>query len=172
MAKDNKALDKAVEELQEGEEEQPKKKGGKGKFILILLILLLLGGGGGAWFMLKPKPQGKAEQPKVEQPKPIFTTLDQFTVNLQPEDGDHYLQVGIDLRVSDEKVIEEINLHMPEVKNSLLFILSSKHGSEISTMEGKQKLATEIQSQVNKILGSTEPASPVTGVFFTTFIIQ
>ena len=80
--------------------------------------------------------------------------------------------MGIDLRVSDEKSIEEIKLHMPEIKNSLLFILSSKHASEISNMDGKQKLAAEIQAQVNKILGSTQPAAPVTGVFFTTFIIQ
>lgn len=147
---------------------QPKKK-----LMLIVVVALVLAaaGGGATWFFLQGQGGGAhQETPKAEEHKaPIFTTLDQFTVNLQ---GDNrYLQVGIDLKVADSKVVDKINLHKPEIKNGVLLLLSSKNAEELATLEGKQKLANELTDTVNRPMGL--PAGQgVVGVFFTTFVIQ
>lgn len=169
------AKDKAKEAPKQEEaatEEQPKKKKGKLK-ILILLLVLLAGGGGAAWYFTQGSGEHAAE-PKPEPPKPpVFVTLEPFTVNLQPSDaGDHYLQVGIDLKVADSKVVDEIKLHMPEIRNGVLLLLSSKQVEDISTVEGKQKLSAEIVAQANKPISAKEPGKGVVGVFFTSFVIQ
>jgi len=157
----------------ESEEDVPaKKKGGKLLIIIIAVVVLLGGGGGAAWFFLMNKPSGtEPAAPKVEAPKPpIFMSLETFTVNLQG--GSSYLQLNIDLRVSDDKVIDAIKLHMPEIRNGILLLLSSKSVTDLSTVAGKQKLGEEIRAQVNKLIALHDPKHGVLGVFFTSFVIQ
>lgn len=159
-------------------EEEPPKPKKKGKLLTILLALILLGGGGGgaAWWFMAGSKQGAtphdAKKEEAEKP-PIFFRLDQFTVNLQKGDGDdHYLQLDIDVQVSDDKVIEHIKLRMPQIRNAMLLLLSSKTPQDLASVEGKQKLSAEIVTQINKILGVTEPKKGVLGVYFSSFVIQ
>ena len=161
------ARDKAKEEA--AVDVPPKKK--KGKLFLVLGVLLALGGGA-AWYFM-PSDTKTAEH-KEEKPKPpVFVTLETFTVNLQAEGGgEHYLQVGIDLKVADSAVVDLVKLHMPEIRNGVLLLLSSKSAEQISSLEGKQKLSAEIQEQVNKPLSAKAAGQGVTGVFFTSFVIQ
>jgi flagellar FliL protein len=164
------ARDKAREEQQDEEPsgEAPKKK--KGKLLLILAILsVLAGGGGAAWYFLQPgSPEAKEEKPKP----PVFVTLETFTVNLQSDGGERYLQVGIDLKVTDQAVADAIKVHMPEIRNGVLLLLSSKRSEELASVEGKQKLSAEIQEQVNKPLRLRVGSKGVIGVYFTSFVIQ
>ena len=159
------------------EEEAPKPKK-KGKLLIILVAVLVLGGGGGgaAWYFLGASKGGEhhAEKKKEEPEKPpIFTRLEQFTVNLQKTDNeDHYLQVEMDLQVGEEKVIEEVKLRMPQIRNAMLLLLSSKTSAELASVEGKQKLSSDIVTQINKIIGAKEPKAGVVGVFFSSFVIQ
>ena len=167
MAKD-KAKEAAVAD------EPPKKK--KGKLFLILGILLVLGAGGGAaWYFTQSgtKSAEHAEHKEEKAKPPVFVTLETFTVNLQADGGgEHYLQVGIDLKVTDPTVVDLVKLHMPEIRNSVLLLLSSKSAEQIASLEGKQKLSAEIQEQVNKPLNAKAAGKGVTGVFFTSFVIQ
>lgn len=155
----------------QAEEAAPPPKSKK-KLIVILAAVLVLaaGGGGAAWYFLMGKTEEKPKEAKVEEAKPIFLTMDQFTVNLQ---GDNrYLAISMDLKVANEKVTEALKLHMPEVRNGMNLLLSSKHAEEIATVEGKQKLAEELRAAANKPLGLPDPNQGVTGVYFTSFVIQ
>lgn len=161
------ARDKAKEEAVA--DTPPKKK--KGKLFLVLGILLALGGGA-AWYFTSSGT--KPAEHNEDKPKPpVFVTLETFTVNLQAEGGgEHYLQVGIDLKVADTTVVDLVKVHMPEIRNGVLLLLSSKSAEEIANLEGKQKLSAEIQEQVNKPLNAKATGKGVTGVFFTSFVIQ
>jgi flagellar FliL protein len=164
------ARDKAKEEAVA--DEPPKKK--KGKLFLVLGILLVLGsvGGGAAWYFTQPDTKS-ADHHVEKQLPPVFVTLETFTVNLQADGGgEHYLQVGIDLKVTDPAVVDLVKLHMPEIRNSVLLLLSSRSAEQIASLEGKQKLSAEIQEQVNKPLNGKAVGKGVTGVFFTSFVIQ
>ena len=151
--------------------------GGKSrkKFFMVLgVAVVLLGGGGGAcaWYLVRNN-SSHIEGEKYETPKPpLFVALEPFTVNLQPEIGEQYLQVGLTLKVEDEANIALLKLHMPEVRSRLLMLLSSKKSSEISTSEGKRKLSDEIIAQVKEPLAVNSPPQSVSGVFFTSFVIQ
>jgi flagellar FliL protein len=167
MAKDK---GKPAAEVAEG---APKK--GKGKLLIIIIaaVVLLGGGGGAAWYFLKAKKTGGEEQVKHEEPAkpPVFVKLEAFTVNLTADGEDHYLQTDVELKVADAKVSDNIKAHMPEIRNNILLLLSSKTAGALSSMEGKQKLSNELKEQVNKVL-HTKDADGVSGVFFTSFVIQ
>jgi flagellar FliL protein len=143
-------------------------------WMMLGVIALLLGGGGGAgaWYLTRSGP-GHQDPDKAETPRPpLFLALDPFTVNLQEESGEQYLQVGLTLKVDDQGQIDLLKLHMPEVRSRLLMLLSSKKGSEILTPEGKRRLSDEIIAQVKQPLTLNGPPQGVSAVFFTSFVIQ
>lgn len=151
----------------------PPKKSKKKLFIMVGALLLVVAGGGGAWYFLGDKPAGESAAAKQEPPKPpVFIAMDPFTVNLQPEAGEQYLQVQFTLQVADEKQVEMIKLYMPLVRSRVLLLLSSKKPSELSTPEGKKKLQDEIVATIKQPFTPQSPPQGVTGVFFTSFVIQ
>ncbi|HZP85416.1 MAG TPA: flagellar basal body-associated FliL family protein [Burkholderiales bacterium] len=139
-------------------------KGGSKKKVLLLviagLVVALGGGGGSAWFVLHKKAGHGAEAAAKPKPHttPIFVTLEPFVVNLAG-DVQRYLQVGIDLKVAEAKIGDDIKAHLPEIRNGVLMLLSSKQVDELATAEGKNRLRQEIRSVVNKPLGF-EPNAP------------
>jgi flagellar FliL protein len=78
-------------------------------------------------------------------------------VNLAGE-VQHYLQVGIELKVADGKVGDAIKAHLPEIRNGVLLLLSSKQVDELGTLEGKNRLRQEIRLAVNTPLGIAAPS--------------
>jgi flagellar FliL protein len=152
------------------------KKSNKKRIVIALVVLFVLGAGGGsAWYFLgdqEGKPATADESKPVAPKPPLFVILDQFTVNLQTETSDQFLQVSMTLQVTDQSQEDIIKQYMPQVRNRLLLLLSSKKASDILSIDGKKKLSEEIITQVK--LPFTPKAAPqgVTGVFFTSFVIQ
>ena len=105
---------------------------------------------------------------------PVYVVLDPFTVNLKPEDGDHYLQVAISVEVDDTADGEQVKLFMPKLRNEVMFLLSDKLPSDLATKEGKEALADGIRDQMNAVLepGNKRGHGPVSEVLFTSFIVQ
>lgn len=147
----------------------------KKKLVIILIAALLVvgGGGGAAWFFMHDsgKPGEHAKEVKKVGP-PVFVPIDSFTVNLQSEDSDQFLQTTFMLQVQSADQVELIKLNMPKVRNRLLLLLSSKKASEINTMEGKKQLAAEIIAQLKLPFDDKGPEQEVADVLFTSFIIQ
>lgn len=183
----------AKPEAEEGDAPAPK-RGKKLLIILIVVILLLLVIAGGVVFMLmnkksdEHKDDAHAEEPAkivVDKSKPpTFIPLEAFTVNLQPGEGDHYLQAVIQLKVVDPTVSEDLKIFMPEIRHRVNLLLSSKLPSEIANIEGRENLAEEIMIETNYVLGfeppkqrsrktaNAEPWGPVLAVLFDSFIVQ
>lgn len=166
------------------EAEAPKKKGKLLIIILAVVMVVLIGGGAGAYLLLsKPSADKKAkadhgdeeevaaedEEEAHDEHPPVYEKLDTFTVNLSDE---AYLQTEIQLLVADAKVQEKIKARMPEVRDSLIRLLSSKTSEELSQVEGKAKLAEEVQKSVNEVLGVRKKSKGVKKVLFAAFIIQ
>ena len=155
---------KPGKELNDGKAE---KKSGKARLVIIISAVLLLGGAGGAaaWYYshLHATPA-----PKI----PVFLSLETFTVNLEPENSDQHLQTNLTLKVGDNEDVNKIKLHMPEVRNRVLLLLSSKTASQIATVEGKKKLATELLAEINQPFGEGGRSQAVESVLFTSFVIQ
>ncbi|MCX7673163.1 MAG: flagellar basal body-associated protein FliL [Thiobacillaceae bacterium] len=144
--------------------------------IIVIAVVALLAIGGGAVFLLTGKPaaeqqaEGEEAAAAEEEAKPpVYEKLETFTVNLA--DQESYLQVEISLKVADAKVQEKIKQHMPEVRDALLRLLSSKTAEELMTAEGKQALAEEVRKEVNRVIGAKK-SKGVKEVLFTSFIVQ
>ena len=157
--------------------------GSKKKLVVIAVaaVLLLGGAGGAAWYFMQggdaaaeqesPKASKKKKK-KDPQAKPEYVPVEAFTVNLQPENGEQYLQVQFTLQVDGAEQATLIKDNMAIVRNRVLLLLSGKKASEISTVEGKQQLAAEIQAIVQEPFERDGDEQEVTDVLFTSFIIQ
>ena len=95
-----------------------------------------------------------------------------FTVNLQSEHNDQHLQTNLTLKVDDAKTLDLIKLHMPEVRNRILLLLSSKEASQITDIAGKKKLAGELLAEINQPFSEGSRGQSVDSVLFTSFVIQ
>ena len=134
----------------------------KKKLIITIIVLLLAAGGGAGWYFTQGKaPEGEHAAEKKAEPvhEAKFVPMgENFTVNLQREEGDQYLQAGITLKILQPELEENIKKTMPEIRSKLLFLLSSKYPSELQTAEGKNKLVAEVIAEVDGILGLAVPA--------------
>jgi flagellar FliL protein len=158
--------------------------GGKSKlFIMIGAAVLVLGLGGGAgWYFMHgsadesaepaKKEHGSSKKKKKEEHPPEYLAIEPFTVNLQPENGDQYLQVAFTLQVEGTEQAELIKTNMAKVRSRVLLLLSGKKASEINTVEGKQQLAGEILAVVKEPFTEHGDEQEVADVLFTSFIIQ
>lgn len=154
----------------------------KKKLIMIVAAAVLVAGGGGggaAWYFLHDKggdheeaAPAKKKGKAAKAGPPVFVPIDSFTVNLQPENGEQYLQIAFTLQVPNAEEADNIKLNMPKVRSRLLLLLSGKKASELNTVEGKQQLAAEIVGQINQPFEEKGSEQDVSDVLFTAFIIQ
>lgn len=117
--------------------------------LIIILVVVLLAGAGAGWFFLGRDAGGEEEEDHSAADKAtVFFPLDQFTVNLQPEEGQQFLQVAITLKVVNQQTADAIKAALPEVRSRVLLLLSSKKPSQIASLQGKAKLAEDIIREV------------------------
>lgn len=170
-----------AEEKDAKEEAQPKKP--FLKFIILGVIALVLGAGGSAgwnFFIKGKKEEIKKEEIKKNANKPyakkkkekpgIAYPLDSFIVNLLDKAGagKRYLKIKIVLEVGDEEGQRTVDSHIPQLKDTILLLLSSQSFSDINTMEGKIELKQILLSRINQVLGE----GIVHRLYFTEFVVQ
>jgi flagellar protein FliL len=161
----------------------------KTKLIIIItvVVLLLSGIGGGVYYFFFRTPAAEpatgdapasvAAKPAAKETPgkpPVFLALESFTVNLKVAQGDdqQFLQIGMSLQLRSDKSVDPIKQRMPQVRNRVLMLLTNSKASELSTMEGKEKLVEQILTNINGLYPNLTDDAPVIGVFFTSFIIQ
>lgn len=180
-----------IEKEQEAEatEELPK-KGGKLKTILIAAgggMLLLLAGAGISYFLLKAQiaamvqaapPAATSDaasdaataggEPKTETFIGSLFALDPMVVNLEQSKGKRYLKVKMSFELNKEAVQEEIKARLPQLRDAILLMLSSKTFDDVSTVEGKLALRDAILTRVNGLLTT----GFIQRIYFEEFIVQ
>lgn len=153
----------------------PKKKSRKGLVFALLALLLLAGGGAGGWWWWSQEGQAPADKAKAADRKPakppVFVSLDPFTVNLQEENGEHYLQLQVVYHVADEKVTEQLKVYLPILRNRLLILLAAKRPSELNAPEGKAKLVSELLAAARESVPGLPPEQ-IQQALLGAFVIQ
>lgn len=169
-----KSIPRVVAPAPEPESPPPAKKSRK-KLFVIAGAALLLAIGGGAWYAFDnsagEKTAAADAQPQRAAP-PVFVVLEPFTVNLQPENGEQFLQVAFTLQVGSQTEVDQIKLYLPQVRSRVLLMLSSKKASELLSVEGKKKLADDIIGQIKQPFHPQGTPLEISNVFFTSFVIQ
>lgn len=164
-----------VAEKEENIEDVPGKKGSAFKWIVLFMVFFLVTGSGGffAWYKFlrapaETKVSEKKEKNKIEDTLGILFPLETFIVNLSEDSGKRYLKTTLELELPDEVSQQEVEKRIPQIRDNLLVLLSSKSFNDISTIKGKYKLKDEIITRLNTILVNGK----VKQVYFTEFVVQ
>ena len=99
---------------------------------------------------------------------PTLVPLAPFIVNLSGDQGQRYLRLVVQVEVRGELSKDELDKHLPEVRNRLIFLLSSKTFADIGSTQGKYDLQAEIIKNINETLDGPF----IKKTYFTEFIVQ
>lgn len=171
---------------------------GKKKLMLMLavvLVLVLVGGGG--WIYMAKKNAAALEEDGEEEVAaashgheasgpPTYLPLDNMVVNLADPGGERVAQIGVTLELSDTAATDVVKGYLPSIRSEILMLVSQRTADELLKREGKEQLASDIMTEASKHFGKetpgkkdgkkkskkAEPASPIRGVLFSSFIVQ
>jgi len=158
-----------AEEEKEQQEEPRKGMSTKVKVIgLIVLVVILAAGGIGGWKFYDGRSAKTTKKEAVAAPVSAIWSAGTLIVNLMDDKGERYLKAGIQVEVSSEDCLAELEELKPKVTDGILVLLSSKGYEDIASLEGKQRLRDEIAVRMNGYMTSGQ----VRKVYFTEFLIQ
>ena len=139
---------------------------------LACALALALGGiGAAAWRLgignlaVQPPPAAAAVAGTSEG---ALEPMDPFIANLGDEDGRRYLKATLQVEFYDAIVPPEFNRRLPQSRDMLLTLFSSKNFADVRTPQGKAVLREEIVNRLNTVLDE----DAVKAVYFTEFIVQ
>lgn len=143
------------------------KKGGKRTFLILFIVLTLLGGGGLSYLFLfnKKAATSEAEQKKPAQ-KTALIALDPFVLNLL-EQG-RFLKVSMQFEINDETQREFVQSRIPQLRDAIITLVSSKSVESIASPEGKIQLKDEILLRANQVM----ERDVFKNLYFTEFVMQ
>ena len=94
-----------------------------------------------------------------------------FTSNLR--DSPHYVQIGIAVSTPyDDSVIENLKTNEIAVRSAILMALGDATEEEVTTGDGKQRLAARLVQAINATLKQKEGFGGISNVYFTNFVVQ
>ncbi|MCC6141095.1 MAG: flagellar basal body-associated FliL family protein [Nitrospira sp.] len=98
----------------------------------------------------------------------VVFDLDPFIVNLADAPDIRYLKMTIKLEVENEGVSANLAGRIPQLRDAILVLLSSKDSATIRSPQGKFQLRDEITQRINGLL----PKPGVKTAYFTDFVVQ
>lgn len=167
----------------------------------VVVLVLVLGGAGALFFINQQRAaaDGAEEEAVVHAEAggpPTYLPLDNMVVNLADPGGEKVAQIGITLELVDAKAVEKVKQYLPTIRSGVLLLVSQRTAEELLQREGKEKLAKDILREAARPFGGGDeedeaeaeqaagkkpkPAKrpkprvqmPVTGVLFSSFIVQ
>ncbi|MFQ5330017.1 MAG: flagellar basal body-associated protein FliL [Thermodesulfobacteriota bacterium] len=154
-------------------------KKSKKKLIIMAAVLLIVLGGGGFFAFQKfggadsatatvdAEEEAAAVELEAKLAQVTMVQLDPFIVNLQDNTGTRYLKLTLQLEMGGVSE-EEVKSKTPQIRDSIIILLTSKTYSAVGTVEGKYLLRDEIAARISQVMGEAE----IKGVYFTQFVIQ
>jgi len=163
------------------------------KWIALWVALALVAAGIASWWLFQ---QQTARQPPADAAStapPAFLPLDSMVVNLADSGGERFAQIGITLEMAHAAVADQLKPWLPQIRSSILLLLSQRTSEELLTREGKAQLALDIRRATLRPLGYSGPKAdspnsavdpddeanqayaphlPVRQVLFSSFIVQ
>lgn len=118
-----------------------------------------------------PAHGGGHEAPKATPaatgPGAIFD-LEPFIVNLADTPETHYLKLTVKLEMENEAMKDDVTKRVPQMRDAILILLSSKDTTTLRSTQGKFQLKEELTARVNAVL----PKGGIRSAYFTDFVVQ
>jgi flagellar FliL protein len=91
--------------------------------------------------------------------------MDSFLVNISSDQGSKFLQIQMELELSDPSVEEEVTKKRAALRDGIIVLLSSKSYKELKEPNGMKALRTEVTKSLNGLLSTGK----IKEVYFTQF---
>lgn len=111
---------------------------------------------------------GHGDEKGAKSGEPVFFKFEPFVVNVFEKNSIHYLKMQLVVECASEATVEELKFLTPQLRDTLLFIVSDMTMREILTPGGKALLKEDIIATFNNWLKSGK----ISKVYFTEFTIQ
>ena len=164
--------------MAEIEQNEGPKKGSKLKLIIIIVVGVILATAlsvVGTLYLLGGSGEGTADDQaqKPQEPEHVparyFELEEPLIVSLGNEE--RYAQVHLALVMRDHDIGEELEKHLPTLRNRLQRVLQRQDFRTLQRLEKKEKLAETMLETVNATL-EEEGVNAVERVLFTNFVMQ
>ncbi|MGB9715105.1 MAG: flagellar basal body-associated FliL family protein [Thermodesulfovibrionales bacterium] len=162
-----------AEELAEGQTEQvqevkPKKFNKKIIIIIGGALLFLLISGFVAYILLHSSAKSDDASHKKEEKslKATLVPIEPLILNLS--DQGKFLKITMQFEISDPSYQQIVSDYIPQLKDAIIILISSKSSDSISSPEGKLQLKDEILLRANQTVGK----DIFKNLYFTEFVMQ
>ena len=160
------------EEVQEETAEIPKKKGNLKLIIIIAAVTIVLGAGGFVGYkLMSGGDEHESEEASKEETAEALSSiypLSPFILNLT--DQGRYLKVTIEFEIGDEESAALVEKKTPQLRDTIITLVSSKSIKSISSPEGKFQLKDELLFRANQVMGMEKDI--LKNLYFTEFVMQ
>ena len=144
--------------------------------IVVVVLLLIAGAAIGGWYYYNNTIRNSLSGP-LESPPPQADTevnmgpmvdVREFIVNIISDDSSHYLRTSMTIELSNQAAYDEINKRMPQIRDAILMLASSKTFEELYDVHGKKQLKAELLIELNEMMTTGEAVA----IYFTDFVVQ
>jgi len=99
---------------------------------------------------------------------PVNVEFKPFIVNLNDLGGRRMLKLTMSIEAESQELSDEINAKMPQIRDTILLLLSSIQSDDISGLDGKQRLKNQMLNRVNPILTKGK----VKNIYLSEIVVQ
>ncbi len=158
-----------AEESEQPPKEAVKKGLGKKKLIIIaVVVLVLIGGGffGYTMFFTGKDKSADAKKEEKNKAKTVMMPMEPFILNLA-EHG-RFLKLSMQFELNDASVQPMVTEKVPQLRDAIITLVSSKSAEALSSPEGKFLLKDEILMRANQAIAR----DVFKNLYFTEFVMQ
>ncbi len=141
-----------------------------GLFVLLSIVATA------ALLLLNRDDSEKADRPRpvapAEQTALYYALQPAFVANFDVRGRQRFLQVEVTLMFRDSRLVPEIELHMPAIRNSLVMLFAGQIYEDLQTPEGKELLRQQALMAVQAVLEQEAGRVGIEQVLFTSFVMQ
>lgn len=119
----------------------------------------------------EPEPTA-APAPTPVPAKPIFTSLEPFTVTLSDGQRSRILYTALTLRVENEETRALLGEFMPVVRDRVLKTLSAQNPFHVQTPQGREELVNALTIVLGAPYEPSTVKPRIANVLFTAFVVQ
>ncbi len=113
-----------------------------------------------------------------------YVDLGEFLINLKGGYGGQYVKASIALKLDQSDAVTTVEARIPEIRHHVNMVFQSRTADELSTHEGKLRLAGAIREHAEYVMGLRKTApvegiaslpitnSAISDVLFTAFIMH
>ncbi|MDH5257790.1 MAG: flagellar basal body-associated FliL family protein [Gammaproteobacteria bacterium] len=168
--------------------EEAEKKDSSGGSPMKLIIVMIIGGVllvavsiGGVFFMMKSmgmldgKGGGHKQEHASTSSRPaIYYPLEPaFVVNFKDRGRTRFLQVTMDVMTTEQAILDELQKHMPLIRNNILILLSKQDGEVLQSGEGKEIIREAVLKELQTIMTEkTGQVKTIEALYITSFVTQ